>query len=207
MPATGIPAELTRRPMAVVRPVDAETVYAHPRTQLARLERAGLLHRLANGYYAIVPARHAGTNWKPTIEAATAAIATADFGFGQVALMGVTAARIHHAIPRALAVGVVAVPRRREEVHLKDRNGKIRFMPRDVADLDAEMIETELGKCLVTTIEQTVLDLAHQNNGGDTLDITTAIRQLLPRCDRGVLERIAATGRRGRALKRLGDIM
>ncbi|MHB8342041.1 MAG: hypothetical protein ACYDB7_12845 [Mycobacteriales bacterium] len=41
--------------MRTIRVADAREVYAHPATQLARLERLGLLHKVAVGYYVVVP--------------------------------------------------------------------------------------------------------------------------------------------------------
>ena len=108
--APGLPAELTRAPLRTVRPRDLE-VYTQPRVQLLRLRRLGLLHRMTAGYYAIVPTDRIGTDWMPTIEGAAAGIAAADFGEDNFALMGLTAARMHRAIPRAVAFAVVAAPR------------------------------------------------------------------------------------------------
>ncbi|HWM73707.1 MAG TPA: type IV toxin-antitoxin system AbiEi family antitoxin domain-containing protein, partial [Nocardioides sp.] len=53
--ASGLPAQLARRPFGVLRPVDAVGVYANPSKDLARLADRGLLHKLATGYYAVVP--------------------------------------------------------------------------------------------------------------------------------------------------------
>jgi hypothetical protein len=53
--AGGLPATLLHRPIRVLRPQDAVGAYAHPRPEFARLERLGVLHRLATGYYAAVP--------------------------------------------------------------------------------------------------------------------------------------------------------
>lgn len=51
--STPIPATLAQAPLKTIRPRDAAAVYAHPRPQLVRLAEQGLLHRLANGYYAV----------------------------------------------------------------------------------------------------------------------------------------------------------
>jgi len=53
--STPIPAALTQAPLKTIRPRDAVAVYAHPRTQLVRLAEQGVLHRLADGYYVVVP--------------------------------------------------------------------------------------------------------------------------------------------------------
>ncbi|HST81576.1 MAG TPA: hypothetical protein VLL08_07540, partial [Kineosporiaceae bacterium] len=75
----------------------------------------GLLHKVAVGYYVVVPQDRAGTDWRPTIEAAAAGIATAAVGAGSAILMGLSAARLHHAISRALGTGIVAVSQHRQD--------------------------------------------------------------------------------------------
>ena len=200
---TGIPPELAQAPLRTVRARDV-TVYAHARPQLARLEQAGLLHRLANGYFAVVPQERVGSAWMPTLEAAAAGVAAADFGARGFALMGISAARMHHVTPRAVGVAVVAAPRRRKTVALTDRDASVRFLVRDVDVMHLEVMETDLGRCLVTTPEQTVLDLSHRaGQGGLAQDVDAAIRALAPRCDAAVLAGIAGKQRLGRALDRL----
>ena len=55
---------------------------------------------------------------------------------------------------------------------------------------------TDLGQCLVTTAEQTVLDLAHRPNLGNVVDEAhAAIAALLPRCNEETLERLAGEQR------------
>jgi predicted transcriptional regulator of viral defense system len=199
----GIPVEIAQAPMRTIRPADAGAVYAHPRAQVARLERLGLLHKVATGYYVVVPQDRVGLGWTPTIEAAAAGIATAAVGPGKAILMGVTAARLHNAIPRALAIAIVAAPERRHDIVLRDGNGVIHFVQRDTSVLDAELMPTELGQCLVTTPEQTVLDLAHHPGLGHApQEAWAAIAALLPRCDAETLERIANEQRLGAALAR-----
>lgn len=199
----GLPAELARAPLRTVRARDV-TVYAHPRTQLARLERAGLVHRVAHGYFVVVPAERVGAGWTPTLEGAAAGIAAADFGARGFALMGVSAARIHHALPRAVGAAVVAAPRRRGTVDLADRDARVRFLVRDLDVMQLEILETDLGRCLVTTPEQTLLDLAHRPaQDGMPDDVDGAIRALAPRCDPDVVAQVAAGQRLARALARL----
>ena len=196
---TGIPVELAQAPMRTVRARDV-TVYAHARPQLARLENAGLLHRLANGYFAVVPQERVG--W--LIEAAAAGIAAADFGARGFALMGISAARMHHVTPRAVGVAVVAAPRRRKTIELTDRRAAVRFLVRDLDVMDLELMETDLGRCLVTTPEQTLLDLSHRaGQRGLTEDVAAAMRALAPLCDPEELAVIAGRQRLGRALGRL----
>jgi predicted transcriptional regulator of viral defense system len=200
----GLPVEFAQVPMRTMRTRDAVAVYAHPGTQMARLERLGLLHKVAVGYYVVVPQEHVGAAWRPTIEAVAGGIAVAAFGLNQSVLMGVTAARLHGVLPRALAVGIVAVPRWRRPTALRDRDAVIHFVERDTEALEAELMTNDLGQCLVTTPEQTVLDLAHRPDLGDAAgDVQAVIMALLPRCDNANLERIAVEQRLGAALGRV----
>jgi CRP-like cAMP-binding protein len=180
------------------------TAYAHPRAQLARLERRGVLHRLADGFFTAVPQERTGQLWLPTLEGAAAGIAAAEFGARHFALMGPSAARVHRVLPRALARATVAAPRRREQVRLTDRDAIIRFLPRDLDVIHVELLRTDLGECLVTTPEQTVLDLENlRRDRAAEDDVRAAILALLPRCDEVALAEIAATQRLGRALTRV----
>jgi hypothetical protein len=118
--------------------------------------------------------------------------------------MGVSAARMHNAIPRALATAIVAVPTDRRDIDLRDRDGTVHFVQREVDRLEAELMVTELGQCLVTTPEQTILDLAHRPALGHAEnEARSAISALLARCDDSVLERIAGSQRLGAALSRV----
>ena len=157
--ALGVPALLARRSNKVLRPRDAADVYAHPRPELARLTEAGVVRRLATGYYVMLPLNRLGDDtWRPDLDATALGVATADYGTAVVALTGISAARHHGAIPRAIAVAAVAVPRQRPAMHTEI--GKIAFSKRDVARLDVERVDTELVSGWVTTVEQTLLDLA-----------------------------------------------
>jgi predicted transcriptional regulator of viral defense system len=188
----GVPRQLAAMPLRTFRPHDAGVAYAHPRAQLARLERLGALHRVARGYYVVVPQEHVGAQWLPSLEAAAAGIAAADFGPRNAALMGVSAARMHGAIPRALAAAVVAAPIQRNKITLLDRDATVQFVKRDVARLDLEAVATELGRTIVTSPEQTVLDLARRPELAGALDhLVDALRALLPRCDPDLLEDLA----------------
>jgi len=66
-------------PMRTIRTRELAEVYAYPRQEARALERRGLLHRLAHGFYCAVPAEHDPATWQPTIEAAAAGIATDAF--------------------------------------------------------------------------------------------------------------------------------
>ncbi len=194
--ATGLPAAAAAAPLGVLRPVDLAGTYAQPRAEVARLERRGLLHRLLPGYYAVVPPNRVGEPWLPELEAAAAGIGTAAYGMDRAALMGLSAARVHGALPRAIAVAFVAVPRQHAPMTLTDRFARLVFVQRDVDRIDVERIRTELGPTLVTGIEQTMLDLAHRPRLGAMPDeARMAIRALLPRADRSVLDQLAADQR------------
>jgi len=201
--ATGLPPALAKAPLRTVRARDVH-IYTQPRVQLLRLERGELLHRMADGYFAVVPQDRIGTKWKPTLEGAAAGIAATDFGAGNYVLMGLTAARVHGVLPRAIAYAVVAAPRRRADLHLSDRTATIRFLPREVDQIEAERLTTDMGPCLVTTPERTVLDLAHLPNlGAMESEAWAAIDQLLPRCNEAVFAEIAEKHRLGAALRRI----
>lgn len=201
--STPIPTALTQAPLRTIRPRDAANVYPHPRSQLVRLAEHGLLHRLTDGYYNVVPQEMLGRSWIPNLEAAAAGIATAIFGSGNVVVMGVSAARLHGAIPRALAMAIVAVPRQHRPIALSDRPAVVQFVKRRTGELDAERLGTELGPVLVTTPEQTILDLAHRPNlGGNESDIPDAIAALYTHSDRQRLHQLATEQRRLATLRR-----
>lgn len=136
-------ARLARRPFRTVRPSDAADVYSHPRQQLAKLTGNGGLVRIATGYYIVVPRANQHRPWVPQLEAVAAGIGAADFGPDSAILMGVSAARLHGAIPRSVATAVVAAPRRRRR--LLDRPADVVFVKRDTTRLDAVRTATELG--------------------------------------------------------------
>ncbi|MEU2006653.1 type IV toxin-antitoxin system AbiEi family antitoxin [Rhodococcus sp. NPDC019627] len=191
--STAVPAPLARLPLRTFRPQDATDVYAHPRPELARLVKRGVLHRAAPGYFIVVPPDQTGRPWIPNLEATAAGIATAIYGPDDAIVMGISAARLHHAIPRALATAVIAVPRRHRTITLTDRAATIRFLRRDTRKLDAERADTPLGPALVTTPEQTVLDLARWPSLGDTEnEVPTAVTSLFRRSDRERLTALAA---------------
>lgn len=203
MRASGLPPQLARRPFGVLRPVDAADVYANPAKDLARLADRGSLHKLATGYYAVVPPHSTDRAWLPSLEAAAYGIGAADYGPDGAVLMGLSAARLHGAVPRALDVAVVAVPKNRPSLVLGDREATVRFVHRDTDRLDAERVNTDLGSALVTTVEQTLLDLAHRPDLGDVpVEAHAAIRALWPRTDSDRLTEIAGQQRLRSALAR-----
>lgn len=199
----GLPAQLASAPHRVVKPTDGLGFYAHPRPQFTRLAHRGLLRRLATGYYAVVPPDRTGDEWVPLLEDAAFGIAAADYGGSAPVLMGLSAARLHGAVPRALAVAVVAVPKQRPPLTLLDRPAVVLFVRRDTSRLDAVRFPRAWSRCLVTGVEQTVLDLARRPNlGGLPQEAETAVRALLPRCDQDVLALLATEQRLGAARRR-----
>lgn len=204
--AARVPSELLRRPLRVLRPRDAAVSYTHPRPEIARLTRAGALHRLATSYYAVVPDDQVGYTWLPELEASALGIAAADEGVDSVALMGLSAARVYGAIPRAIGVAIVAATRHRPTLHLADRDATVLFTRRNVPALDVQRYTCELGQGWVTTVEQTVLDLAARPDLGDLPDEAhNAVAALLPRADRTLLTELATAQRRKATLQRVLD--
>ncbi|WP_253799022.1 type IV toxin-antitoxin system AbiEi family antitoxin [Nocardia amikacinitolerans] len=140
----------------------------------------------------------------PELEATAAGIGAAMFGPEHAILMGVSAARLHGAIPRALAIALLAAPKQRAPLALTDRDASVRFVRRDTARLDAELMGTELGQALVTTVEQTVLDLTRRPDLGETaVDVPAAVRALYPRCDAHRLTELATEQRMRATLQRV----
>jgi hypothetical protein len=201
--ALSIPPDLAKRSNRVIRPRDAQGVYEHPRAEFARLTDRGVLRRLATGYYALVPQDRLGDKrWTPGIEAAALGMAQADYGAADVALMGVSAARHHGAIPRALAVAVVAVPKQRPQ--METEVGRIVFVKRDVGRLDLERIDVPLTSGWVTTIEQTLLDLSARPTLGNVerRDVDVAVKALATRADWTLIARLAKEQHKPAALDR-----
>jgi predicted transcriptional regulator of viral defense system len=201
--STPLPAALGGAPLRTVRAKDAGAAYAYPGPELARLADQGLLLRVANGYYVVVPQDMVGRPWVPDLNAVAAGIASAIYGPERAVLMGVSAGRVLGAIPRALATAVVAVPKQHRPIQLNERSSVIRFVKRDTDGLDVERMETPLGPALVTTLEQTVLDLAHRPHLGDADgDVPAAVAALYRRSDIQRLEALAADQRLTASLRR-----
>jgi len=187
-------------PSRTVRPADLAPFYTNPRAAAQDLERRGRLHRLAYGYYCGVPLDADPATWRPSLEAAAAAVARTPTGADEPVLMGLTAARVHGALPRALGTAWVAVTGARRPLRLADRDAEVRFVRRAVGTLDAERVVLDLGPVLVTTPEQTLLDLARP--AGDDPERAAVVRALWPRVDQQVLADLAARAPAGAALGR-----
>jgi hypothetical protein len=101
---------------------------------------------------------------------------------------------------------VVAVPAQRNAITLADRAATVRFVKRDTGRLDAERMITELGPTLVTTPEQTVLDLARRPDLGDAEEeARDAVRILIARADVRLLDELAVAQRARASLRRARD--
>ncbi len=201
--STGVPPSLVAHPLGTFRPRQAKHTYAYPGAEVARLRERGLVHRLADGYYVVVPPAMVGQGWAPGLETAAAGIASAIYAPADIVVMGISAARLHGAIPRALSTAIVAAPAQHRPIALTDRRAVVRFIKRDTQGIDAERYDTELGPTLVTTPEQTILDLAHRPGlGGAEIDVPSAVAALYERSDQSRLQTLAAEQRRVASLKR-----
>lgn len=186
-----VPVALTRAPMRAVRPIMLRDTYADPSKELSRMERNGILVRIGHGVYVVKPDQYGPQNdWKPAFEEAAMAYATAFHGDRVPVLVGIGAARHHHAIPRAIGATCVAVPTQRRPVRL-DTGGRVVFTIRDPDAIDARPERGVLGTYLVATPEQTLVDLvANPTLGGMESEARAAARALLAHLDRNRLERI-----------------
>lgn len=191
----------------VLRPKDASGLYVQPRAEFLRLEKTGVLLKVAHGYYAVIPEASRGRDWRPDIEVIALGIGQADYGKDAVALMHISAARIHGAIPRAIALAVLAVPKQRPT--LETKFGRIFFVKRNVARLKRIRLDTELGSGWVTNLEQTTLDLAKRENlisdfSGVAREAATA---LLSRIDEEKLRNFAKENHMGSSLEKVKNWM
>ncbi len=192
---------VARRPMRTVRPADLDGVFANPRATLRRLERDGVVHRIAYGYYCEVPSDADPATWLPSLEAAAMGVAVARGAPSEPVLMATSAARVHGALPRAVATATVAVAAGgRRPVQLADRPATIRFVERDTSALDAERVRLDLGAALVTSPEQTLLDLVRLCSADP--ETPAVVRALWARADKAQLEHIAQTSRGVATLRR-----
>ncbi|TQJ29607.1 type IV toxin-antitoxin system AbiEi family antitoxin domain-containing protein [Microbacterium sp. SLBN-146] len=170
---------IERAPLRTIRPQDLGATFTHPRRTVSRLVEAGAIVRLAKGVYTAPPDGRDGRAWRPTLEVAGLAVATARFGNRNVVLMGLGAARHWAAIPRAIGVTTIAVPDAGRSPVALDLGGTIHMIPRDIERLDAVLERTELGPALVTTPAQTMYDLTMKPaQGGMPDEATGAVRNL-----------------------------
>ncbi len=195
--------QLARRQLRVGR--TSSFALDRPDAELQRLSDAGTVIMLAKGFYALVPEDRRGehTAWRPTIEGAALGIAAALHTPENVALIGPSAVRAHRCYPRALGTAYVAVPQqRRPRVTVL---GEVRFVEREIDNLDTVRIETDLGPGWATSVEQTALDLCRDRPAWNITDESRAemIRRLADRIDWDLIDEIAAARRSVKTLRRL----
>ena len=159
----GIPSGIFLDPTLMATGLSAAKVYSQPAAELARLTKAGVLFKVARGYYAAVPINKRNTNWRPSLETLSAGVCNAVHGPGNGALWGLSAARIHGALPRAIAIGYVSGPTQHRPIEWQSGSGTVEFRKRNMHRLDLQFLDTELGPVLVTSIDQTILDLSAQS--------------------------------------------
>lgn len=192
--APSVPPEITGIEAGVVRPRDARDLYTNPAAEFQRLARNNVLRHIAHGYYVVVPAEHLGDpSWRPPLEAVALGVAQADRGRDEAALMGISAARYHGALPRAHGIAIVACEVVRRP--LDTTVGRVRFVTRDPQELDLVAAHTELQEGWVTSPEQTILDLADRPELGGlgSPDVADAIQALSGSCDFELVAELART--------------
>lgn len=186
----------------VLRPQDA-TWWQTPKKQLHRLAAAGVVITPARGLYVVVPpARIGDAAWRPTLEGFALALGQRLAGIERVTLMGVSAARIHGALPRAVRTAVVAGTDRVRAQHTIW--GDIVFVRREIAALDVERTDTDITAGFVTTVEQTLLDVADRTELGglDGATVSDILIALAPRADWDHVAALADQQRRRGAFAR-----
>ena len=190
----GVPAEIAAAPLRTVRPIMLRDRYANPEKELVRMRDAGHVVRIAPGTYTAKPDTvRADLPWQPNFEEAAMAYATAHYGNRVPVLYGIGAARFHHAIPRAIGVTVVALPEQHRPITLEAGGGRVVFTRTDVTKLDARYEQGKLGGFLVTTPEQTLLDLLDRPTlGGMTTEAAAAAGTLAGMVDHEKVRRLAA---------------
>lgn len=177
-------------------------MYSQPAAELKRLTEAGAIIKIARGYYAAVPIGKQGGAWLPSMEDLTAGMASAVYGPGSGALWGLSAARVHGAVPRAIAAGYALGPAQHRPVTLLARSGRVMFRKRDPERLDLDFLDTELGPGLVTSVAQTVIDLSSRAFNDDADPRTEAVRNLMRAVDADELADLAVRVRGQAALDR-----
>jgi predicted transcriptional regulator of viral defense system len=186
----------------VFRPRDVE-FWRNPAKELSRLAAAGVVVSPLHGYYVVVSAGRVGDrSWRPTMEGFALALAQRVADVEEVALMGVSAARLHGALPRAVAAAVVAVGEQRRA--LRTDWGEVVFVARDVGVLDLQRADADLTAGWVTTVEQTLLDIADRPTlgGVDARAASEVIAALAPRAEWDALADLAQRQRRRAAYAR-----
>lgn len=192
-----------RAPLRTLRYQDIAEHATNAARDLARLEAAGAVAKIAHGVYTLPPQGQDARWWVPPVEEAGLAIATVRFGARKTALMGIGAARHWGAYPRAIGTTVVAIPVAGRPAVDIVTGGVAHFVTRDVAELDVERRATILGPALVTTPAQTLYDLlARPNQAAAPQAAAEAARRLIDRVTPHDFERVVARARRVPAIVR-----
>lgn len=182
---------IERAPLRTARLKDLDGFTEHPWRLVNQLVERGALTRLAHGIYTVPPDGRDGRTWKPPLEPAGLAVATARFGDRLVALTGIGAARHWAAIPRAIGVTTIAVPNRNYVPMSLDAGGVVHFIKRDLERLDLLLERTALGHGLVTTPAQTLYDLLMRpGQGGLPAEATAAAINMEARVGHDELARV-----------------
>lgn len=202
-----VPSAALIHPTLMLTGRSAAAVYAQPAAQLRRLANAGAIIKIAHGYYAAIPVDKSKGDWLPSLETLTAGLATAIYGQGNGALWGLSAARVHGALPRAIATGFALGPSQHRPLALTVRPGEAHFRMRDPERLEVEYLATELGPGLVTSIEQTILDLSGQEFDADSEPRVEAVRNLMAMANADRLAELAARVRGRAALARARKLL
>lgn len=168
---------IERSPMRTARYADLRGLGTNVWRTLDGLVEQGAVARLAHGVYTVPPDDADGRTWKPTLEAAGLAVATARFGNRNAVLMGIGAARYWAAIPRAIGATMVAVPKAGQAPVELEHGGILHFVPRELHKLHAGLERTELGDALVTTPAQTAYDLLMKPKQGGMPEVALAAAQ------------------------------
>ena len=197
-----VPAALLAMQPPVFRPRDVD-FWNNPTKELMRLSAAGVVASPLHGYYVVVPAGRVGDrSWRPTIEGFALALAQRVTNLDSAALMDVSAARLSGALPRAVGTAVVAVDVQRRS--LQTNWGDVIFVSRDVGALDLQRVDTDLIAGWMTTIEQTILDVAERPRLGglDAHSVSEVIVALGSRADWDTVADLARRQKRRAAFAR-----
>lgn len=188
---------IERAPLRTLRLKELDEFGPNAWRVVDRLVEQGAVKRLAQGLYTVPPGGRDARRWKPTIEQAGIAIAVARFGDRQAAMTDITAARHWAAIPRAVGVATIAVPRAGYAPVALDDGGTVRFIPRKLDELDLTLERTELGAALVTTPAQTLFDLLMKPGRADMEEeALQAAANLQPRVTAEDLELVVGKAKR-----------
>jgi len=201
--ARSVPPQLLRDGNRILRPRDAADLYVNPRAEFATMAETGALRRVATGYFVAPPDSEVlSPEWRPTVEGVALGIARRNYGANGATLMGMSAARKHGVVPRALGVAIAAVPSQRPR--LRTAFGEVVFVTRQVNRLDLVRTRADVTEGWATSREQTILDLAHRPSlGGVTVESASeAITSLAGIVDWELVRELARVQRKHAAIAR-----